>query len=108
MFKNFFKVTVRSLFKSKVFVFINIIGLGLALSCCIVSYLNYNFAQSFDKQHENYDELYQISIRVENQGSSIPYGMVPMALGPFLKDDLPGIKAFSRFEPSGIDRKAHV
>lgn len=105
MFKNFFKVTVRSLLKSKLFVFINIVGLGLALACCVVAYLNYNFNSSFDKQHENFDELYQISMMRDNNGSSYPLGIVPMALGPLLENDLPGIKGYSRFERSGITIK---
>ena len=69
MFKRIFlKVTLRSLVKSKVFVFINIVGLGLALACCIVAYLNYNFAQTFDVQHEimmNFIRFPFIEIRME-------------------------------------------
>ncbi len=108
MFKNFLKVTLRSLLKSKLFVFINIIGLGMALACCIVAYLNYDFATSFDEQHENYDELYEISMRREYQGSTIPYGMVPMAAAASLKEDLPSIKAYTRFERAGVTIKKNT
>lgn len=105
MFKNFFKVTLRSLLKSKLFVLINILGLGLALACCIVAYLNYDFATTFDKQHENYDELYAISVYRDQAGAKVPYGMVPMPLGPNLKNEIPGLKAVSRFERAGITIK---
>lgn len=105
MFKNFFKVTVRSLLKSKLFVFVNIIGLALALACCVVAYLNYNFNSSFDKQHENFDELYQISMMRDYNGAKYPLGIAPMALAPRFDDDLPGIKAYSRFEATGITVK---
>lgn len=105
MFKNFFKVTVRSLMKSKLFVFVNIIGLGLALACCVVAYLNYNFNEDFDKQHENFDELYQISMMRDYNGSTYPLGVAPMALAPRFDDDLPGIKAYSRFEAAGATVK---
>jgi len=105
MFKNFFKVTVRSLMKSKVFVFVNIIGLGLALACCIVAYLNFTFNTDFDKQHENFDELYQISMLRENNGSSYPMGIAPMEVGPRLKEALPAVKAFTRYETSGVTIK---
>ncbi|MBO3700016.1 ABC transporter permease [Roseivirga sp. E12] len=105
MFKNFFKVTVRSLLKSKLFVFINIVGLGLALACCIVAFLNYDFATSFDEQHENYDELYAISIYRDQAGANIPFTMVPMPLGANLKSDIPGLKGVSRFHRAGITIK---
>jgi putative ABC transport system permease protein len=102
MFKNFFKVTVRSLMKSKLFVFVNILGLGLALACCIVAYLNYNFAMSFDSQHQNADEIYMISSTRQQQGNQIKYGLAPMALGSILETEIPNLKAFSRFEARGV------
>ena len=105
MFKNFFKVTMRSLVKSKVFVFINIVGLGLALACCIVAFLNYDFAQSFDKQHENYDELYQVSIFRDQNGANVPYGFAPMVLGDVIKNEIPAIEKVSKFDRTSITIK---
>ena len=105
MFKNFLKVTLRSLVKSKVFVFINIVGLGLALACCIVAYLNYNFAQTFDRQHENYDELYQISIYRDQNGANVPFGFAPMVLGDVIKDEIPSIERVSKFDRAGVTIK---
>lgn len=105
MFKNFLKVTVRSLLKSKVFVFINIIGLGLALACCIVAFLNYEFALNFDKQHKNYDQLYQVSVYIDQNGARQPFGQAPLPLGPLLKSEVPGVERVSRFERSGVTIK---
>lgn len=105
MFKNFFKVTIRSLLKSKLFVFINIVGLGLALACCIVAFLNYEFATTFDKQHANYDELYQVSVRIDQNGSQVPFGIVPMPLGTVIKSEIPSIERASRFERAGVTIK---
>jgi len=105
MFKNFLKVTMRSLMKSKAFVFINIIGLGLALACCIVAFLNYEFAMTFDQQHENYDELYQVSIYRDQNGADVPYGFVPMVLGDVIKDEVPSIERVSKIERAGATIK---
>jgi len=105
MFKNFLKITLRALMKSKVFVFINLIGLGLALACCIVAFLNYEFAQTFDQQHENYDELYQVSIYRDQNGANVPYGYAPMVLGDLIKDEIPSIERVSRIERPGVTIK---
>ena len=91
--------------KSKVFVFINIIGLGLALACCIIAYLNYEFAQNFDRQHENLNELYEISVRIDQNGAQVPFGFAPMPLGPSIKAEIPSIERVSRFERSGVTIK---
>ena len=105
MFKNFFKVTVRSLLKSKLFVFVNIIGLGLALGCCIVAYLNYDFATSFDNNHLNKDEIYQVSMGRQVQGNQVPYNFVPMMVGEVLNTEVPGLKAVTRYEGRGVTIK---
>ena len=105
MFQNFLKVTVRSLLKSKVFVFINMVGLGLALACCIIAFLNYNFAKTFDRQHENFDELYEISVRIDQNGAQIPFGFAPMPLGPIIKSEIPSINHVSRFKRAGVTIK---
>lgn len=96
---------MRSLLKSKVFVFINIVGLGLALACCIIAFLNYEFAQSFDRQHENFNELYEVSVRIDQNGAEIPYGFAPMPLGPSIKSEIPSIQRVSRFERAGVTIK---
>ena len=36
MFANYLKLTLRNLWKNKVFVFSNVLGLGIAIACCIV------------------------------------------------------------------------
>lgn len=105
MFQNFLKVTMRSLLKSKVFVIVNIVGLGLALACCIIAFLNYEFAKSFDRQHENFNELYEVSVRIDQNGAEIPYGFAPMPLGPSIQSEIPSIQRVSRFERAGVTIK---
>lgn len=98
MLKNYFKVTLRNLLKYKVFVSINIIGLGLALACCIVAYLNSKFSWDFDKNHTNIDNIYKIHSFRDNKGDYIEYGRVPMPLATSIKNDLPGADGVFRFE----------
>ncbi|WP_422356084.1 FtsX-like permease family protein [Roseivirga pacifica] len=106
MFKNFLKVTLRSVLKSKVFAFINVIGLGLALACCIVAYLNYDFAKSFDDNHLNKDEIYMLSSNRQMQANEVPYNFAPAALANRLKEDVPGLKHVSRYNTDGITIKS--
>ena len=60
MFRNYLKVAWRNLMKSKIFSFINIIGLSVGLTCCmLISVYLYNEV-SYDKYHTNIDRLYQL------------------------------------------------
>jgi putative ABC transport system permease protein len=81
MIKNYFLVTVRSLMKSKLYIAINIFGLAIATSCCIIAYFNYHFNSDFDTNYKNAGEIYRVSSLREFQGKEQLYGIVPMALG---------------------------
>ncbi|MEP3387005.1 MAG: FtsX-like permease family protein [Reichenbachiella sp.] len=98
MFKNYLKVTLRNLLKNKVFVSINIVGLGLALACCIVAYLNSKYSWDFDKNHVNADHIFHLHQMRENQGDVREFGMVPMPIADMVKNDIVGIDKIFRFE----------
>jgi putative ABC transport system permease protein len=101
MFRNYLLVTFRNLLKNKVFTLINIIGLGIALSVCIVAFFNHMFNYEFDRNHENFKEIYRITCFRDMQGREQEYGRVPSTLGLLIKKDIPGILKASRLHRSG-------
>jgi ABC-type antimicrobial peptide transport system permease subunit len=98
MLRNFLKVAVRNLLKNKVYVAINIVGLGLALACCIVAYLNSKFNWDFDKHHSQIDNIYKINHINENQGDIREYGRVPMPLTDAINNDFGNVGTAFRLE----------
>ena len=101
MFKNYLLVTFRNLLKNKVFTLINIIGLGIALSVCIVAFFNHMFNYEFDRTHENFNEIYRVTCFRDMQGREQEYGIVPATLGLEIKKDIPGIERSARLMRSG-------
>ena len=90
MFKNYFKIALRLLWQNKLYVTINLLGLGFALACCMLSYVNYDYRASFDNNHLNTQDIYRIN-SVKNIGNaSQPWGIVPVALGEYLSKDIEG------------------
>src|SRR5664280_745392 len=81
MFKNYLLVIFRNLLKNRVFTLINIIGLGIALSVCIVAFFNHMFNYEFDRTNVNFDKIYRINIFRDMQGREQEYGIVPATLG---------------------------
>lgn len=61
MYHNYFKVAVRSLMKHKAFSFINIIGLALGMSVCLLSLAMLGAIQDFDQHHANKDRIYRVN-----------------------------------------------
>lgn len=101
MIKNYLKITFRSLWKSKVFVLINIIGMGLAIACSIVAYLNYDFNASFDKNQVDIQNVYRIdgyrTLREREQA----YGMSPAPIGAAIRENIGDVDEIMRYMPSG-------
>ena len=60
MFKNYFKTAWRNLMKNKVFSFINILGLTIGITVCMMIYLFIMNEFSFDNFHKNGDHIYRV------------------------------------------------
>jgi len=101
MFKNYFLVTFRNLLKNKVFTLVNILGLGVALSVCIVAFFNHMFNYEFDRNNENFNEIYRVTSFRDMQGREQEYGVVPASLGLEIKKDIPGIEKAARLMRTG-------
>ena len=96
MFRNYLLVTFRNLYRNKVYALINILGLGLALSICIVAYFNHMFGHDFDRSHEHFKEIYRVTSNRQMQDGEQEYGLVPAPLGPEIKKDFPAVKKAAR------------
>jgi putative ABC transport system permease protein len=101
MLKNYLLVTFRNLWKNKVFTIINILGLGIALSVCIVAFFNHMFDYEFDRTHVNFDKIYRVTSFRDMKGREQEYGLVPATLGLEVKKDIPGIEKAARLMRSG-------
>lgn len=60
MFKNYFTIAWRNLVKTKGYSFINIGGLALGMSVALIIGLWVNDELSFNKYHDNYDQIAQV------------------------------------------------
>lgn len=112
MFKNFLTIAWRSLLRNKLHSFINITGLAIGVSACMVIYLIVNFELSFNKQHEGYDRIYRVHSSFQGVFSGLNRG-APTATGPTIKDEFKGVEAVTSFQvfgskvqiPSGNEKK---
>ena len=96
MLRNYLLVTFRNLYNNRVFAIINILGLGMALSICIVAYFNHMFGYDFDRQHQNFHEIYRVNSFRHMEERNQEYGLVPAPLGLEIKKDIPAVKRSAR------------
>lgn len=78
MFKNYFIVTVRNLFKNGFYSFINIAGLSTGIMCSILILLWVFDEVSYDRFLPKSDRLYQVWINARFDGKIASWTSVPL------------------------------
>lgn len=97
MIRNYLKIALRIFWQNKTYVLINLLSLGFALACCILSYLHYHYRHSFDKNHVATENIYRLnSVRKVGGGGIQRWGLSPSPVAATLEKDLPGISRTAR------------
>ena len=60
MIKNYLIIAIRNLIKHKLFSFINMLGLAIGITCCILIILFVNYENSYDKYNEKANRIYRV------------------------------------------------
>ena len=71
MFKSYLKIAIRNIRINKIFSLVNIAGLSVGLTCCVLILLYINDEWNFDRFHLQKDRIYQLVCeRTEQDGTS--------------------------------------
>ncbi|RYY36576.1 MAG: ABC transporter permease [Sphingobacteriaceae bacterium] len=105
MLKNYIKTAWRNLWKGRVFNTMNIIGLSVAVACCILLFLTVSFQLSYDKFHGNIDKIHQLTFISRNVEGGLISTSMPTPLTPALKDDYQDIRYITRMANGGATVK---
>src|ERR1700730_13425157 len=96
MTKNYFKIAWRNLMKNKIFSFINIVGLSVGLTCCmLISVYLYN-ELSYDRYHKNINQLYQLATIFVKDGKEDKTPNTPAPMAAAMKHEFPEVSETAR------------
>ena len=102
MFRNYFTIGLRNLFKQKGYSFIKIAGLAFGLAASLVIYLYIREDLSYDKFNKNYSRIVRVLTIDSAEGvSSKLVGVTQPRLGPAAKEELPEVVESVRFTGGG-------
>ncbi|MCI0696534.1 ABC transporter permease [candidate division KSB1 bacterium] len=100
MFKNYLKIALRNLLKHKGYSFINIFGLAVGLTCCILILLFVQDELSFDRFHRNAGRLYRLNkVFTPQTGGSELHAISSGQMGPAMVQDYPEVEQCVRLLP---------
>jgi putative ABC transport system permease protein len=97
MLRNFFKVTLRNLWRNKTFSSINILGLAIGMASALLIGLWINNELSVDRFYTNKDRIYHLYSREMFNGTMDAGGRTPSPLAAELKKNYPEVEDASRF-----------
>ncbi|MFL5748582.1 MAG: ABC transporter permease [Niastella sp.] len=96
MLKNYFKIAFRNLWRHRVFSFINIMGLTVGMTACLLIFLYVRFEMSYDKFHPKADRIYRMVTDLKTPTETINTGGPAWAVAPHLMLDFSEIEAVAR------------
>jgi putative ABC transport system permease protein len=119
MLKNYIIVAWRNLLKHRILSTINIVGLSLSISFCVLLILHINKESSFDNFHENRDKIFRLemtnlfpSMKDEQNKSLFSFltrtedvdnqTSFPLIVGRDIKANFPEVNRIVRFQDIGI------
>lgn len=101
MYRNYFKIGLRNIYKYKLSSVINIGGMSVAIGCAIVVYVFVEWYYNRDDFHKNKENIFMVTSLREQNGSEQVWGSSPEIMAKIAKDELSNITKFSRFEYTG-------
>ncbi|MCP4613065.1 MAG: FtsX-like permease family protein [Planctomycetes bacterium] len=96
MFKNYILISLRNFTKNKGFTFLNLSGLAIGLASCILI-LMYIFDElSYDKYHENAENIYRLETDLKVAGDLSEFAITGGGMGPDIVEEIPGVENYVR------------
>ena len=105
MIKNYLLITYRSMMKNKLFIIINVLGMGVAIACCIVGYFANEYDANFDGVHKNAERIYRVSAVREFENKLTRIGLASFPLGDVVDKTFQDVDKSTRYYHSGSNFK---
>ncbi|MBE9509814.1 MAG: ABC transporter permease [Bacteroidetes bacterium] len=96
MFRNFITIAFRNLVTHKAYSLINISGLAIGLASAILILLYVQDELSYDKFHDNYDQIYRVGLHSTKEGNELIVAVTNVPLAPTLVRDYPEVISTTR------------
>ncbi|WP_373515242.1 ABC transporter permease [Persicitalea sp.] len=96
MLRNYLKIALRNIWRSRGYTAINVAGLATAFCIGIFLFLTAYLHLTYDSFHEDGDRIFQTYFFANAPDEVIKNGTMPLPLTPALKADFPELEAVSR------------
>ncbi|MFH6983666.1 ABC transporter permease [Marinoscillum luteum] len=106
MLQNYFKIAIRNFQKQKLFTVINIVGLALGMSICLLALSMFVSIFRFDEFHTQKDRIFQVNTRIADRNQKDLYASTFNAVGDYMGEKYPFIEQVIKIK-SGFNPEIH-
>ena len=99
MFRNYLATAIRHLLRYKGYSAINVLGLAVGMTSCILIMLYVQDELSYDQHHEKKDRIYRLVKTDTADGKINESAFTPPSWAPVLAMEYPEIEHFTRLKP---------
>src|SRR5262245_52778818 len=103
MIKNHLILAFRNLMKRKGYSILNIAGLAIGMTCCLLIFQYVSYEKSYDKFPSKQEQIVRLRLDSYQEGRlAWQSAVVYPGIGPTLKKDYPEVEDFCRLLPLNI------
>jgi putative ABC transport system permease protein len=103
MFKNHLKLAWRSLLKRKGYSALNILGLSIGITCCLLIFHYVSYERSYDAFQQNAGRIVRLRLDQYQQGKlAWQSATVYPAIAPTMKNEFPEVEKFGRLIDANV------
>jgi ABC-type antimicrobial peptide transport system permease subunit len=95
MIRNYFVIAWRTMTRNKMYTAINVLGLSLGISACLIVYLVVSHEFSFDKFHPGKERIYRVRSSDESNSDRRYFPSTPGPAYPAFRDAFVGAEALA-------------
>jgi putative ABC transport system permease protein len=101
MIKNYLKIAVRNILKYKFFSAINVLGMTIGITSCLMLILYVSHELSYDQFQKDGDRIYQVNLHGKLGGQDIRVANTCPPMAAALLADMPEVEASTRINQWG-------
>ncbi|WP_310587850.1 ABC transporter permease [Emticicia agri] len=101
MLSNYLTIAFRNLWRHKGFTAINVFGLAIGLTSCLLIVLFVSHELSYDRYHANADRMYRMTLYGKMDEKEIKLAYTSEPAGPALLRDFAGVESMTRIRNDG-------
>ncbi len=99
MFKNYLKIAFRNFRKQGGYSFINVVGLAIGMTVCLLILMYIVNEMSYESFHKKKDSIYRVSVKWGSEQNKVRFVSSMPALAPALNEKIPEVEKAIRIQP---------